>query len=316
MTFGEMEIGRSYSDTFLVADIMEKTAKTGKTFVTFTLLDGETEARAMMFDASIDRLKEMGVKKEGLVHCDISVSDFNGKSYQVRKIEALPASEEELKKFVIMPPYSPKLLFDRIVAVIEEIDAPDTGSLKALTLSLLKAHEEAFIRSSAAKSVHHNIYGGLAYHTSRMVCVAKNLLLTYIRLDEELLLCGTALHDLGKIVELDTTAIGNASYSVRGRLLGHATICIGMIHDEAQKGDYDPERILLLEHMIASHHGRLEWGAIAVPAIKEAMCLNYIDQIDAKMYQYEEAMKAAEPGCLTDRTLVMDEWLSYRPKGE
>ena len=144
--------------------------------------------------------------------------------------------------------------------------------------------------------MHHNLYGGLVYHTSRMCSCASQIADVYQILDKELLVCGTALHDVEQDKELNTSGLGAATYSVDGRLFGHSVIGMEMIDEKSaeqtQKPDtlHDREKVRLLKHMIASHHGTLEWGALTVPAIPETMVLHNIDMIDSRMYMYEDGL--------------------------
>ena len=61
------------------------------------------------------------------------------------------------------------------------------------------------------------------------------------------------------------------------------------------------EKVQLLIHMILSHHGTQEWGAVSCPAIPEAFALHYIDNLDAKMYMCEEHYEELEPGEITEK---------------
>jgi 3'-5' exoribonuclease len=40
---------------------------------------------------------------------------------------------------------------------------------------------------------------------------------------------------------------------------------------------------LLVEHLVASHHGELEYGSPKVPCFLEAMLLHHLDNLDSKM---------------------------------
>ena len=55
-----------------------------------------------------------------------------------------------------------------------------------------------------------------------------------------------------------------------------------------QLPDFPPLLRDLVEHMILSHHGALEFGSPKVPMFPEAMLLHHIDNLDSKM----EAMRA------------------------
>ncbi len=53
----------------------------------------------------------------------------------------------------------------------------------------------------------------------------------------------------------------------------------------------DQVRLHLL-HLVASHHGVLEYGSPVVPKTPEAFLLHYVDNIDAKMEMVAEAYEA------------------------
>ena len=314
--FKDTTIGQSYDMTLLVTDIEQRVTQKGDPYCAITLSDGKESARANMFNSiTIDALKEDGIETGSCVECEIRVSLYReNKNYTIDAIRKADLSDEDMSKLILMPPVSVKTLFYNILKNVKEssgrpydINSPevpqDDYSLTALTTRILWENRTAFMRSSAAKAMHHNLFGGLVYHTSRMTDAAVGLCQAYPDLNRELLVCGTALHDIGKITELNTSAIGTAEYSVDGRLLGHALIGIDMINKQVAEdgGKYDEEQIRLLKHMLASHHGVLEWGAIMEPAIKEAMVLHFIDMIDSRMYMYETGYETVETGELTNK---------------
>jgi len=47
--------------------------------------------------------------------------------------------------------------------------------------------------------------------------------------------------------------------------------------------DFPPRLKTLVLHMILSHHGKLEFGSPKLPMIPEALVLNFLDDLDAKM---------------------------------
>lgn len=314
--FKDTEIGRSYNMTLLITDIEQRLTQKGDPYCAISLSDGSESVRGNMFNSiTIDALKEDGIEVGTCVECEIRVSLYrDNKNYTIDAISKANLSEEDMGKLIIMPPVSIKNLFYNILKNVKEssgrsydLNVPevpsDDYSLTALTTRLLWKNRQAFLKSSAAKAMHHNLYGGLVYHTSRMTDAAVGLCQAYPDLNRELLVCGAALHDIGKITELSTSAIGTADYTVDGRLLGHAVIGIDMISAQVMEdgNQYDAEQIRLLKHMLASHHGVLEWGAIMEPAIKEAMVLHFIDMIDSRMYMYETGYSTVEPGELTQK---------------
>ena len=57
----------------------------------------------------------------------------------------------------------------------------------------------------------------------------------------------------------------------------------------------------MLTHMILSHHGKPEYGAVKEPMFAEAFMLNMIDELDSHLEVYLRLEKEAEPGKMTER---------------
>ena len=318
--FEETEIGNNYDMTLLVVRIEERTTKKGDPYCRLTLSDGKTQQEANLFNNNTrDSLKLQGVTEEKPVDVRLKCTEFqNQKNYTVDSINPARLTDEEKATLIKMPPLPrQQMLLDMIRIVLDSsgrqydkdnvIIPEDDYSLTALTVRLISKNSKAFSSSSAAKSMHHNLMGGLLYHTYRMVKAAYSVCDIYTTLNRELLVCGTALHDIGKIEELSTSELGAANYTPDGRLFGHALIGIEMIDKMVAEADsaagretYNREDVRLLKHLIASHHGTLEWGAITLPAVPEAMVLHNIDMIDSRMYMYEEGLASTKPGNVSD----------------
>ncbi len=318
--FEETEIGNNYDMTLLVVRIEERTTKKGDPYCRLTLSDGKTQQEANLFNNNTrESLKLQGVTEEKPVDVRLKCTEFqNQKNYTVDSINPARLTDEEKATLIKMPPLPrQQMLLDMIRIVLDSsgrqydkdnvIIPEDDYSLTALTVRLISKNFKAFSSSSAAKSMHHNLMGGLLYHTYRMVKAAYSVCDIYTTLNRELLVCGTALHDIGKIEELSTSELGAANYTPDGRLFGHALIGIEMIDKMVAEADsvagretYNREDVRLLKHLIASHHGTLEWGAITLPAVPEAMVLHNIDMIDSRMYMYEEGLASTKPGNVSD----------------
>ena len=186
--------------------------------------------------------------------------------------------------------------------------------LAELTLSILNDLHDRYVTSSAAIAMHHNMRGGLLYHSYRMVKSADALCGVYDCLDRELLLCGTALHDIGKIWEYVTSETGSAEFSSEGVLFGHLYLGASLIKQYAVRFNCHPEKIKLLIHLILSHHGTQEFGAVSCPATAEAFALHFIDNLDARIYMCEDLSLPLEPGTFTDKKPFGLDNRIYKPK--
>jgi 3'-5' exoribonuclease len=145
----------------------------------------------------------------------------------------------------------------------------------------------------AAKSIHHAFRSGLLEHVVSLLKLGKLVGRHYGAVDVDLLSAGIVLHDIGKIHELSYERGFN--YSAEGQLLGHIAIAIRMIADKLRAfPDFPVELRNLIEHMVLSHHGQLEFGSPKLPIFPEALLLHYLDDMDSKM-ENMRALIAKDP---------------------
>lgn len=149
-----------------------------------------------------------------------------------------------------------------------------------------------------------NIPEGQVILSAEQISAAANR-----KIDGELLVSATALHDIGKLVELDVDDIGCTEYTVGGALLGHLVLGMNLVQDAAEKMSVDPSGIL---SCIAGHHGKLERGALKEPETAEEKILFDVDFLDSRIYIFEEAVKDVEPGKFSDRQFALNGARVYR----
>src|SRR6185437_5526874 len=139
----------------------------------------------------------------------------------------------------------------------------------------------------AAKTIHHAFRSGLLEHVLSLCALARRVADHYPWIDRELLVAGAVLHDIGKIHELSYER--GFAYTAEGQLLGHIAIGVRMMAEKLRAfPDFPPELRNLLEHIILSHHGQLEFGSPKTPAFPEALLFHFLDDMDSKM----ECMRA------------------------
>jgi 3'-5' exoribonuclease len=137
-------------------------------------------------------------------------------------------------------------------------------------------------RAPAAMTMHHAFIGGLLEHIVSLIGLSTAITAHYPELDADLLLTGVVLHDIGKIDELRYTR--EINYTTEGRLLGHIMLGVGMVRDRIKSiPGFPPALAVMVEHLILSHHGTHEFGSPSLPQTREAVALNFLDDLDSKM---------------------------------
>jgi 3'-5' exoribonuclease len=135
----------------------------------------------------------------------------------------------------------------------------------------------------------------------------------YTFLNTDLLYAGVILHDLGKIAEMAVNECGLVTeYTTEGMLLGHLVQGVKHIEIIGQSLQINPEKILLIQHMLLSHHYIPEHGSPKSPAFPEAELLHYLDIVDARMYDMQKAIESTEPGTFSDRIWSLENRSIYK----
>jgi 3'-5' exoribonuclease len=207
---------------------------------------------------------------------------FNGQK-ELTLEQIVPALERdyELSDFLPHTKYDVEKMYAEVRAAVSAMRNP---WLKQLLLSFVDDPVLAprLKRAPAAMTMHHAFIGGLLEHVVSLLGLARAVSAHYQELDSDLLVAGAILHDIGKTDELRYAR--GIDYSTEGRLLGHITIGIQMVHERIRTiPEFPPQLAVLLEHLIVSHHGTHEFGSPALPQTREAVALHFIDDLDSKM---------------------------------
>ena len=187
--------------------------------------------------------------------------------------------------------------------VAQMLDSIADEEYRLVAKTVYTAIEPKFSSIPAGKTVHHSFRGGLLMHTWNMMKLACSVAEIYKGiLDRSLLLCATFLHDIAKIQEFDLSELGLVQdYSKPGQLLGHLYMGAVEVQKICEKLQVSSEKTLLLQHMILSHHGEPEKGAVVQPKCAEADALHMIDLMDSRLEIYAEEYAGLEPGQFTPK---------------
>ena len=292
-------------DCFLLVKASnKKTSSKGDDYLDMTLADrtGEINAKLWSYVPSLHGDYQPGdiVKVRG------TISQYNGADQlRIDKIRhSTPGDQVDTSGLVQTADYSGEDMFGELFFIAEGFKDEE---LKRLTLTLLSENKEKLLYWPAAFKLHHAIRSGLMMHVLSIVRLAQRVAEVYPFIDRDLLLAGAMLHDIAKTAEYEMTPSGLASgYTVKGNLVGHLAMGAMMIEDAAKRLGIDSEVVMLLQHMVLSHHGEPEFGAAVRPAFIEAELLSQLDMMDARMYEMREATANAANGEFTGKLWSMD----------
>jgi 3'-5' exoribonuclease len=276
----ELEPNRVITTSFLVHSKEIRQKKSGELYISMLLADRTGELDAKMWDNVSDVLdafdRDDFVKVKGLIQIF-----HNRPQLTIHKMRRMDDSEIEFADYFPSSKRDPEDMWRELRAIV---DGFSNTHLKALLEAMLTDPDIAarYRRAPAAKHIHHAFLGGLIEHVLSVCALANLVAPQYPGVDRDLLLTGVVLHDIGKIWELNYER--GFSYSTDGQLIGHIAIALRMIGDKLLSlPDFPPRLRTLVEHMILSHHGQLEFGSPKVPQFAEALLLHYLDDLDSKM---------------------------------
>ena len=310
--FKELKVGDSNLEILaLVTDCKVRQTVNQTPYYGLTISDGENLADARIWTVNlVNDLSEKEIKIGTVYKMIIKVNEYGGKNQIIiNHIEDVELTPEEQSKFYRSAPLSVEELKLVIKEYIGKISNP---ILRSVVTKLITERADKFFTYPAAMTMHHNYINGLVYHTYSMLKIAEVCLLNYPALNKDLLFSGILIHDIGKTIEISDSKI--PTYSMEGNLLGHIVIGLQMLHEAAKELNVlNTEEILALQHLIAAHHGELEYGSPKEPLIMEAQLLFYIDLLDSKMAGINAEVIKTDMGSNTNQIPTLNRKSLYVP---
>lgn len=266
--------------TFLVLQKDVRQKKTGEPFLSLVLGDKTGDVDAKMWD-NVSEIVDTFEKDHFIKVKGVAQVYQNKLQVTIHKLMRLSDSDVDAGDFFPASERDPLDMFAELQEVIAGMTNPH---LKGLLTAIFDDPEIArrYRTAPAAKAIHHAWLGGLIEHVLSLCKLCRLVAPHYKNVDADLVLTGVILHDLGKISELNYER--GFSYSSDGQMLGHIIIGLRMVGDKLRDIPDFPARLrTLVEHMIVSHHGELEFGSPKVPLFPEALLLHHLDNLDSKM---------------------------------
>ena len=305
--------GDEITDFFMVKAIDVKTGSNNKQYLDLLLSDKTGEITGKKWDITDEEIQKLSVVKTGsLVKIKAQVTEWNGmKQFRVFRIRgAMEQDGLDTSDYVKAAPEDPREMYDFIMGKAQALGDED---LKKLCVSVLQDNEEKLLYYPAAQKNHHAEFAGLLWHMKRMVMNGEGICRVYTILDPDLVTAGVILHDIEKIREIRSNDMGiSDGYSMEGMMLGHIVQGVRELDSRMKDLGFSDEKRIMIEHMILSHHYEPEFGSPRKPMFPEAEILHYLDIIDARMFDMEEALDGTKPGEFSDRIWTLDNRKLYK----
>ena len=310
---GDLKTGQEFMSYFIVKTVAVKVGSNKKAYLDLLLADKTGEISAKKWDIADEEMPGLQKIKEGsVIKVKALVTEWNGmKQLRVSRIRQTSAEDGiVMMDYIKAAPEDAAEMYDYIYSRAAAFEDKD---LRNICVKQLTDNKEKLMYYPAAQKNHHAEMAGLLYHVKRMLMMAERACEVYTNLNRELVMTGVILHDMEKINEIDSNELGiSTGYSFEGKMLGHLVQGVRTIDRLAAELDIPREKAVMLEHMILSHHYEPEFGSPKKPLFPEAEMLHYLDMVDAKMFDMQEAVEKTEPGCFSDRVWTLDNRNVYR----
>jgi len=304
----DYRIGDSFDGFLLIKDVKKGTASNGKSFLSLYFTDATGEIDAKLWDATTE--DEQTYLAEKVVKVIGDINEFRGSAQlRIKSIRVANMNDGvRVSDFLQKAPVEKEVLQEQVMEAIFAMENPNIQRI--VRAFVTKYSDDLFIYPAASKN-HHAFVSGLAYHIVSMLKIGKQLCDIYPELNRDLLYAGIILHDIGKIHELSGAV--STTYTTEGTLLGHISVMVAEIKEVAKELQIESEEVIILQHIVLSHHGKAEWGSAKPPLVREAEILHFIDLIDAKMNMLNQALSKTDKGEFTERIFALDNRSFYKP---
>lgn len=269
--------------SFAILNAQIGRTRSDKPYLRCLLRDRTGEMPGRMW--SVDEAQLARVPPEGFVRVEGETQAYQGElQLIIQRLEPVEPSPEELRDLI---PTASRPIEEMLAELRTLLDTLEHPAIRELACEFLRDERlmEEFSRCPAARNLHHACVGGLLEHTLTLLKLAGVVCPLYPRINRDLVLMGLFLHDIGKTRELSFER--TFSYTDRGELIGHVVDGVLILREKieglARRGVRVPAAaVMVLEHIILSHHGSPEFGALKIPATPEAILVSMLDNLDAK----------------------------------
>lgn len=285
----DLREGDTLAGIYLCKHKQAAVTKNGKPYENVVLQDKTGTIDAKVWEPNSQGIGDYDILDYIDVHGD--VTSFQGTlQISVKRIRVCQEGEYDPADYLPVSSKGIDAMYQELLGLIKSIKSDCYRGLLESFFVKDEAFAKAFCNSSAAKTVHHSFVGGLLEHTLSVTKLCDYYCGAYPMLNRDLLLTAAMCHDIGKTREI--SAFPENDYTDEGQLLGHIVIGSQMVAERAATiPDFPPVQLTQLQHCILAHHGKYEFGSPKIPALMEALALNYADDTDAKLETFKEILE-------------------------
>lgn len=285
--------GTQIRSKYIVLEKVDRKTKDGRDFMNLNLGDATGNIDVIAWDTC----NVSGNVEKGLVIGILGDLALYNNRLQINAKLIKVMEGEDVTPYLKGPPVELNQLeqeFDKLLASITDVHIN-----KLLHTIFTLDVKAAFMKTPAAKKIHHNYPGGLLEHTIQVANICASAASLYPVLNRDLLIAGAILHDIGKLAEYEIKVL--PEYTTSGRLVGHIVLGHEMVDNAIrsirQADESFPENLeMMIKHMVLSHHGTMEFGSPVIPLFPEAFLLHMADNLDAKLFVFINKIEEEEAG--------------------
>ncbi|QHX35794.1 3'-5' exoribonuclease [Spiroplasma sp. TIUS-1] len=289
---------------------IQSTGQNGSDYLIIYFIDDTSKVEARLWNSTKSDIQILSINNLVKVEADVKV--YKG-IIQLKVNKATIVSESELKANKIDPEtFESKVKMDvekEFNRIIKDITGFKNEVYREISLKLLNTYKDKFINYPAGMFMHHNLVGGLLWHSISLYDMAKGIKPVYSysnNIDWELVYTGALLHDFGKVLEMKDKQ--GTDYTDYGKLIGHISIGSQFVYRTAlelgfvkSKDVIVNEDVMKLQHVIIASHGQLEHGSPIEPRLIEAIIISSLDHVDARLNKVSSELDRIEVGSFTAR---------------
>jgi len=283
----DLKVGENIETVYLLRKKEMQKTKDNKPYLMLVFSDRTGMIEARMWDNAEDANSKVDAGSPVLVKGTVN-SWKDNIQLKIDQISAVPAGEFKMDDLI------------RSVENIDEIFGSVKNYISEISNKWLKLLADQFLddeqfmdrfkKAAGAKNWHNAYKGGLLEHTNEVMFIVDKVCGLYPQADRDLCLLGAFLHDIGKVLEIDSNTL---EYTLEGGLIGHLPLGFEMVSDKINHMDGFPKDLAsYVQHIILSHHGEYQQQSPVLPKTLEATIIYHADELVSQANAVKEIIQS------------------------